>query len=326
MEKRGQVTIFIVVGILIVVAIVLIFIFQSKLETIISGSPNPTQFIQNCVKDDLELAFENIIASGGVYYSNSNPEQFYLINNTRYAILCTTNASRTSCINQHPLLINEAQQTIRQEIISEVEGCFNQLRKKYPAAEISIGELTFDVELKENLVSVSINRPLSINSGEDSNLIEDFSFYINSKIYNFLDIASVIVNTESGCNCVNNLFTSNNSNTIYMPANGTTNPFLSPRSGCDADLSKMKKQYPNYAFNRVNIGSGEKVYTITSLVEPVQNFSFYIKNCFTGCNGPGGLCYHHYHVGDVVHYSNLASSCHNQIHHYHDESWEYVID
>lgn len=328
-NKMGQVTIFIIVGILIVAAIVSVFIFQNKLGISTRFGTNPTTFIETCARDNIEPMVESIISTGGVYYSGSNNEQFLVKNDSKFAILCTTNASETSCTNTHPLIIDEIQYEIKRELISKINSCFTQLKKKYPNVEISEGELEFSVELVRDTVLVKIRKPLTFISGEDSNSFNNFDINLNSKVYNFVELTNLIVNAESSCNCNTKTATSGNANDsiLYMDANGTTNPFFvsKPSANCDVNLAQLNKNYPDYIFTRVITDNSEKIYTIESLVSPEQNFSFVVKNCVPGCNGPDGLCYHHYHEGGLIHYSSIIDSCHNQIHHYHDTE-EYIID
>lgn len=325
MEKRGQVTIFIIAGILIVVAIIFVFIFQNELGISTRYSANPSKFIEDCVEEDLKIAVENVISTGGVYYSGSNNDYFMDVNGSKIAILCWANQSRTPCINTHPLLSEETRLTLETVFTPKVKACFNKLKKDYPNADISFGDLEFELSLEKDFVLVKLRNPLTFTSGEESESFSNFDFSFSSRIYDFLELANLIVTTESSCSCTS----SGRGITINVAISATnTNPFLTsgPNTRCDADLAALALSYPKYLFERTTLPSGEKIYTIISNEPPAQNFSFVVRNCFSECNGPGGICFHHYHEGDIIHYSNSLTKCHNSVHHYHDDSWRFVVD
>ncbi|MEI7718641.1 MAG: hypothetical protein WCI72_02145 [archaeon] len=330
LNSRGQVTIFIIIGLLIVIGIILIFIFQNELGISTRLSLNPTKVIETCAKENIEPIIESIISTGGVYYNGSNNNQFLITNSSKLAVLCKASVFGTSCTNTHPLISEEIRYDIKKALTSKLNSCFTKLKNSYPNAEIAGGNLEWDISIDQDQINVKLRKQVSISSGEESNSFDNFDFTLNSKMYTFVELANVIVNTESSCNCNGQSFASstNSSGTIlYMAANGTNNPFLvaKPNVNCDVNLAQMNKNYPNYVFTRVTVGNGEKIYTITSLAPPVQNFSFVVQNCIAGCGGPGQICYHHYHVGDVVHYSSTITGCHNSIHHFHDTE-NYIID
>ena len=330
-NKKAQVTIFVIIGILLIVAIILYFIFSNDINISTRLNSNPASFIEKCAQEGINPLVENVIMHGGVYYSGFNDNQFKINNGTEMAILCKTNASGSSCINQHPLLPEEIKYDLEKVVRTKLNECFLKLKKNYPSSSISEGDLKVGIDLVDGNVIISIDKPLTITSGEESNSFENFDLTLNSNINNFVELANVIVNTESSCDCNKRSLFGNSSNgslVIYMPANGTVNPFLSvkPNANCDVDLAQMNKLYPNFVFTRTTFNNGEKIYTITSTTPPIQNFSFVVINCISGCGGPDGVCYHHYHDGDgVIHYSSHINGCHNNIHHYHD-SEEYIID
>jgi len=325
MGKRGQVTIFIIVGILIIVAVILIFIFQNKLGISTRYSANPSKFIEDCVEKDLNIAVEGVIATGGVYYSGSNNDYFMDINGSKIAILCWANQSRTSCINTHPLLSEETRLALENVFTPKVKACFNKLKKEYPNVEITTGDLEFDISIVKGAILVRLRNPVTFTFGEESESFNNFDFSFSSRIYDFLELANLIVTAESSCSC-----TSSGSGITMNVAVSTTNtnPFLTsgPNTKCDADLAALALSHPEYLFERTTLPSGEKIYTIISNEPPAQNFSFVVRNCYNmGCPGPGGICFHHYHEGGIIHYSAALGRCHNNIHHYHDDM-EYVVD
>ena len=65
--KRGQITIFVIISILLVIAIVLIFIlYRDSISSVISrGANEPNQNIEQCIDRHIEEASNKIIEIGG---------------------------------------------------------------------------------------------------------------------------------------------------------------------------------------------------------------------------------------------------------------------
>lgn len=272
---RGQVTIFIIIGILIAVGVIIMFIFQNDLGISTRYGANPTKFIKDCVEKDLIFSVENIISTGGVYYSGSNDNQFMTLDGLKLSVLCSTDTPKTSCVNNHPLLREEVERTLEQTFTPKINSCFDKLRKQYANADVFFENFEFKLSLKKDFVFSRLRNVMTITREEESEVYSNFDFSFDSNLYNFIDLSNVIVTAESSCVCGAN---------IINGQSDFTNPFLTtgPNSNCDADLQKLTVNYPTYLFTRNRLITGEKIYTITSLLPPTQNFSFVVKNCFGG--------------------------------------------
>jgi len=287
MEKRGQVTIFIIVGILIVVGIILVFIFQNDLGITNKGNTNPNAFIENCVHEVVNPMVGSIISTGGVYYTGTNKDEFLEINGTSFSILCNTNKTKTTCISSHPLVITEVERIMALNLKSKIDSCFNQYKNKFPNLQVTGGVLDFNLKLQKGFISIKIRKPLTILSGEESTYFENFDTTINSNLFDFLSLANIIVNTESSCICQYSL-----SSGMAEPTN---DPFATVIPGivnCDADLTKLASSYPSYSFYRATLNnSGQKVYTIgVNEAYSSEEFSFAVINCLTDCSNISGSC------------------------------------
>lgn len=277
MNKLGQVTVFIIIGILLVAGIILVFFFQNELGITTRASTDPNPFIEKCAKDSIEPMLASIISTGGIYYTGTNKNEFLDLNGTSISLLCNANKSKTPCTSTHPLAINEIERLMTLSLKSKVDSCFNQYRNKFPNLEITLSVLDFDVKLNKGFVFVKIRKPLTIITGETSNYFENFDMNINSDLFDFLSLANVIVNTESSCACQYSLSTG-----MQEPS---SDPFATVIPGivnCDADLSKLSLNYPYYNFYRENLNnSGQKIYTIGINEEySSEKFSFAVINCF----------------------------------------------
>ena len=63
-NRRGQLTIFIIVAILIVVGIVAMFWLMGRIDVEPQVDLNPKQFVQKCVRDAVEDSVKKIVENG----------------------------------------------------------------------------------------------------------------------------------------------------------------------------------------------------------------------------------------------------------------------
>ncbi len=277
LNKLGQVTIFIIVGILVFVGIILVFIFQNELGITPRINTNPTIFIENCAKEAINPMLDSIISTGGIYYTGTNKNEFLDIKGISYSLLCTTNLTETSCVSTHPLIVTEIENLMTTSLKSKVDSCFNQYKNKFPNLEITSGVLEFSLKLEKGFLSVKIRKPLTISDGETANSFENFDTNINSNLFDFLKLANDIVNTESSCNCNFDL-----SPEMKEPTNDPFSTVIPGIVNCDVDLAKISINYPSYLFYRTNLNnSGQKIYTIGINGDNYsEKFDFAVINCF----------------------------------------------
>src|SRR5574344_2005776 len=92
--KKGQVTIFIVISIAIIIFAILIYLFYPKMQsTFGSSSKNPFEKMKDCVEPTIKNSLEKISRRGG----SMNPELFYEYNDERISYLCYTVEDYKTC-------------------------------------------------------------------------------------------------------------------------------------------------------------------------------------------------------------------------------------
>ena len=126
--KRGQVTIFIIVAILIVGLVALIFFIIPKTKTETGFDvQNPRAFIQNCMEDTVAEVVDIISSKGGSVV----PEFYFMYNGERVEYLCYTNEYYKTCVVQQPMLKQHIESEIKTAIEGDVETCFTNLEESY---------------------------------------------------------------------------------------------------------------------------------------------------------------------------------------------------
>src|SRR3989344_3410258 len=98
-NKRGQIAIFVIVGVLIVGAILFIFLIDRK-PTITRGQDfdNPESYIDNCVRNRAQKVLDEMLPRAGFIDANDT----ILYNGFDVNYLCKNVNYYRPCINQYP--------------------------------------------------------------------------------------------------------------------------------------------------------------------------------------------------------------------------------
>lgn len=194
-KKRGQVTIFIIIAIIVVGLGVLIYSFFPQIKTTLGlGPKTPSEFIQTCIEDRIRETAETLSLKGG----SINPEYYYLYNGGEVEYLCYTNEYYIPCIVQQPLLKPHIENEIKKEIKTESQACFNSLEESYRRQGYSVNLVRgdSDVELLPKRIIVTFNNQLTLTKGE-SERYEEFVVVLNNNLYELIGIANSIIDWES---------------------------------------------------------------------------------------------------------------------------------
>jgi len=193
--KRGQLTIFIVVAIMIVALGILIFLFFPKIQTglgIVTNNPNI--FIQNCMEDEIKNTVDTISSQGG----SINPSNYISYQDEQIEYLCYTNEYYLPCVMQQPLLKQHIENEIKNNIESKKSECLTSLKENFEnqgyTVSITGGETI--VELLPERIRTTFENDLTLTKDETERF-EDLSIVLNNNLYELVTIATSILNTEA---------------------------------------------------------------------------------------------------------------------------------
>ena len=195
-DKRGQVTIFIILAIIIVVGAVLAYLFLPGFR-ISSGLDveNPNAFIESCMEEEIDLTIEKISIQGG----SLNPEHYFSYLNTPVEYLCYTNQYYLTCVVQQPLLVNHLKSELDSALQNTANFCFNELKtsfeKKGYTIQINSGMIDTEFQAK-NIVFNFPNYELTVQKGETQKY-DSFSVIVNNNLYELANIATSIIDWEA---------------------------------------------------------------------------------------------------------------------------------
>jgi hypothetical protein len=189
MEKRGQITIFIIVAILLIATIGFYYIFKNDLGS--QGSLGEYgyvySFVEECIKEVGTSATYYVSQNGGYFIpselSNEEGIPYYYYSGQSYL------PSKENIANEISEYVNEMLFFCTQNFVE-----FNGLN-------ISQGEINTQAVIEEEEIVFNIEYPVIIRKGEDTTVIRDFE---NIKIFNRLgtiyNVASEIIEKQKGNN------------------------------------------------------------------------------------------------------------------------------
>lgn len=188
MEKKGQVTLFILVAILIV-AVVLSFFFWLK-PTYLSDRTGGLGF-EGCVDDALGQAVDELSVKGGFI----TPEFFYQYNGIDFPYLCYTNEFYVTCTIQKPFLRTHFQNQAEIVLKDKIEVCYSNSINELKAQgyDVREGEVDYQVLLEPGVARVEIEAPTSVGTQQFAR----FNVKLSSPIYDMLMISTSILQYET---------------------------------------------------------------------------------------------------------------------------------
>jgi hypothetical protein len=201
-EKRGQITIFVIIGIIIVVGVVLFFLVRSEIITL----PTPTDSedidyrteLRNCfetnegILEDIDL----VTKQGGSF----EPEIYYEYRTNKYEYLCYTGNYYENCVMQQPLILQHTESEIENRIGDYVRECVAQTNEKFrkKGYQVVEGRVEFSFELVPKNKLIKINPQTTISKDEQRlNYNQEVEIKSSSGLYELIMLSTSILNYEA---------------------------------------------------------------------------------------------------------------------------------
>lgn len=241
--KKGQITIFIIVGIVIVVGIIMTIYFIGKVDVESPADLTPKSFVNNCVRDSIEKSIEKMLSNGGEII----PSQVILYQGNEWNYLCYQADFYQGCYNIHPMLEIQIEKEIVKDTQIEIQECFNSMREDLENRGFSVsgGAATYSIDLLPGYVAINLIKNIDISRGETAQNFMDFSTKVQSPIYDLVQVSRDIVNSESRY--------------------------------CNFEYNGYMLLYPKYNIRRISY-SDSKIYRIIYRKSKAE-FKFAIRSC-----------------------------------------------
>ena len=248
--KKGQMTIFIILGIVLVVVALLVFLINIRNPLSgINSVKNPEAFLQGCISPAIKEISTKLKQTGG----NLNPEEFieFEMNKEKQNLtyLCYTNISYVPCRIQEPMLIQKIKKEIEEELSKSVENCFEELKENFEGQgyTVEVGEgQEIKVELLSKKISVQIDKRFSSlkqGGGFNENV---FNFQEQDYLYDLAIVAQEIISQEANY--------------------------------CNFEQLGFSSIYPEFEIKKIRTSNLDTIYVVTSK-KSSQEFKFVTRSC-----------------------------------------------
>jgi hypothetical protein len=195
-NNKAQVTIFIIVGAVIVVGILAVVLLAGKEPEVLRPSDlGPRDIVRSCVSDALSESIEKMLKNGG----EISPSQAISYQGSEWNYLCYQADYYQGCYNTHPMLEMQIESEIRKDIQTDLLGCFNVMREDFEnrGYDVSGGSHEYSIDLLPGNVRIDITKNIEISDESGTKKFDDFGFEVASPIYDLVRISREIVNGES---------------------------------------------------------------------------------------------------------------------------------
>lgn len=254
-KSKAQVTIWIIISILIVAAIILFFILSQKvkiIDIIKPTMPSVQGDIEKCAIDAAKEAINIMLLQGGYI----NPENYKLYEDNKVAYLCYNNQYYYPCINQEPMYIEFLEKEINKYIKPKIEDCFYALKQDYTDRGYAVNDaaMSLNVKLNPKQVDILINKKIEI-SKEETKSYNSFKMRFSNPLYDLAVVAQEIASQEA--------------------------------KYCYFEYLGYSLLYPKVEISKDNVGSEDTASKIYSIQDKISGKKLLIA--IRSCAMPGGL-------------------------------------
>lgn len=193
--KKGQITLFILIALMIVVVFLLLFFYLRQRTIQIQEQLNPVNYVEQCTKDAVDKAVNLMLPQGGYV----NPENYILYNNNKVAYLCYNTNYYQACINQEPVYLVHLEQEITNFIQPKIEECFYLLQQELEKRNYKVdsGNLKIDTKVIPDRIEVIIDKRFETTKNNDVKSYDQFKTRKTSPLFELANVAREIVNQEA---------------------------------------------------------------------------------------------------------------------------------
>lgn len=192
MGKRGQVTLFIIVAVIIVGVVAVIFL-APKIQVFISDV-NPNTYLKDCIEKDSRDTMEMLAMNGGYL----DPENYVEYQGEKFSYLCYTSEDYETCTVQQPLIKRNFEEELKRQIEPKARNCIEQLVDAYESRGYDVqstpGQL--NVSFVPGSLVLDFLSPLTV-SKESRQSFQRFAVTIDTEMYDLLLTAQSMVELES---------------------------------------------------------------------------------------------------------------------------------
>ncbi|MEI6731117.1 MAG: hypothetical protein WCK90_00400 [archaeon] len=237
-NKRGQVAIFIIIAIVLVILIVGIFLYQREIISFGGKAFSPESYLKDCITPEIQSDIAILAKQGGY----ASPTGFVTYKDEKIAYLCYISEFYKPCVVQEPFVRSNFENELSKLITNKVSACVDNLKREYERKGYSVSSagVVSSVSIAPKKLNIDIKAPMTITK-DTSQTFKQFNVQMDSQIYTVLAIAESIVNFEA----------------VYG----------------DSETTVYMQFYPNIMIEKNKLSDGTKIYKISDVVTK-ESFTF----------------------------------------------------
>ncbi len=226
-QKKGQVTLFIVIAI-IIVAVILFSYFYLAPRFSEFGDNRP--ILDKCIESEIQRQIVDLSLTAGIV----NPSFTTMYMDENISIVCYTNQYYTPCVVQYPFLKQTFESSLAKRMEQKIEGCYSSALEDLRARgfDVTGGKMSYNISIDPSMIQVKMKVPTSISNEDSSVVFENFEIVTYSNLYDVLMVANSILQFET--------------------------------SYGDAEISSFMFYYPDLKLEKIRRDDNIKIYTITN--------------------------------------------------------------
>jgi hypothetical protein len=194
-NKKGQVTIFIILGVLIVGGIVGLLFLTNGPSSEAPSKQGPSNFVRSCARDIVKESVQKILDSGG----DMTPQKSVMYQGQNYTFLCYQADNYLPCYSLYPGLEKKIELEIREDTVDAVKQCFEEFKQdsEDKGFLVNFRKMEYSIDLLPGGVKINLQREVTVSKEGSSQEFENFDAKILSSLYELVNLAREVVNDES---------------------------------------------------------------------------------------------------------------------------------
>ncbi len=205
MLKRGQVTILVIVGVVILFAFIFVYMLRSgyiekvvqtgdvskRLELEFDSIKN--EQIGSCISKETNSAMK-LIGDNGGYLTSIDKAGFY---GQQFTVLCKPILNEPAKCARSALDVNFLEQRLQEHLKEQLFKCIDLSAYREKDYILQDGEIKTDVKINLKNVIITVDYPVSISKGAIAFNTSVFKIDVNVPLREMLFVVNDVLNTES---------------------------------------------------------------------------------------------------------------------------------
>ena len=194
-NNRGQIGIWVIIA--LVIAGVIIAFFALNKNVLPTSTNNDKDFVSSlkkCASDPAQEIIEKMLEQGG-YINNSN---YKVLDGKNISYLCQNMGYYHTCINQHPMIIDDELKQIKDHIYPIVNNCFSNLKADLEKQnyKVNMSNMTINTSFGNDKLYIDINREIKVQKNDALQSYSNYNVEVNTPLYDLTKVAIDVANNE----------------------------------------------------------------------------------------------------------------------------------